>query len=653
MSTARRRRIAALAAIALALGGVAVTALPAYAATITVTSENDAGAGSLRQAVLDAGPGDTVSFAPTVHRIDLVTGITITKSLTISGPGQSTLTIGRANTSTFDQLTFDPAADDQDFTLSSLTIEGIVGGSGMGFFSRAVTHLPGATTITNVTVTGEHTTDGAAGLRLQSSLGDVRITGSTFTDNLGGGSQPGGAVMVIAANALIHVESSTFEGNEASGYVGGGLMFQNDQSAGPIEVVGSTFTDNHGDAGGALGAFTTAAISVESTIFDQNVTDNAGGAIYFDDVPTVAFTDSAFTDNHSLGNVGGAVFLNSNVEGLDVSGSTFTGNSSPFGGGALYYAAAGASTTIDASTFSGNSTTQADTGGGAVTIFDVADADVQITDSTFSGNEATRFGGALFVDNVGGTDGISISGSTFSDNVVDDGFVSGGNRGTGVSIFLGAVRSEFTITQSTFDEHATAGDGLYAVGIGTVDKASAGFVFGIGLSTIVGPGALYVGHGISGGTSLVDSIFSSTTTDDALYLGLDEAGYAFSMRYSLDSSPAFPGIDDQGGNQYSVADPMLAPLALNGGTTKTRLPVAGSPALDLGDPAISGAPATDQRGAGYTRIVAGRIDIGAVEVQLPVLAATGSDLPWVPAGFAALLLGLGAAAVGSRRRAIR
>eukprot|EP01022_Parablepharisma_sp_SALTPOND_P013910 TRINITY_DN1869_c0_g1_i7.p1 TRINITY_DN1869_c0_g1~~TRINITY_DN1869_c0_g1_i7.p1 ORF type:complete len:1990 (+),score=315.55 TRINITY_DN1869_c0_g1_i7:2715-8684(+) len=36
---------------------------PALAATITVTNANDSGAGSLRQAILDAGPGDTIEFA--------------------------------------------------------------------------------------------------------------------------------------------------------------------------------------------------------------------------------------------------------------------------------------------------------------------------------------------------------------------------------------------------------------------------------------------------------------------------------------------------------------------------------------------------------------------------------------------------------------
>jgi hypothetical protein len=58
-------------------------------------------------------------------------------------------------------------------------------------------------------------------------------------------------------------------------------------------------------------------------------------------------------------------------------------------------------------------------------------------------------------------------------------------------------------------------------------------------------------------------------------------------------------------------DPLLGPLQYNFGPTQTMVPGPGSPALGAGDP--TGAPATDQRG--LARVLNGRIDIGAVEVQ--------------------------------------
>src|SRR5206468_427787 len=53
----------------------------------------------------------------------------------------------------------------------------------------------------------------------------------------------------------------------------------------------------------------------------------------------------------------------------------------------------------------------------------------------------------------------------------------------------------------------------------------------------------------------------------------------------------------------------------NGGPTQTMALLAGSPAADAGDDA--GAPAYDQRGPGFPRVVGGAIDIGAFEARSP------------------------------------
>ena len=81
-------------AIAMALFALPLVA--AHAATFTVTNTNDSGAGSLRQAVLDAntaaGP-DTITFSVT-GTIVLTTGqIRIEGPLTIVGPGAANLAI--------------------------------------------------------------------------------------------------------------------------------------------------------------------------------------------------------------------------------------------------------------------------------------------------------------------------------------------------------------------------------------------------------------------------------------------------------------------------------------------------------------------------------------------------------------------------------
>ena len=63
---------------------------------------------------------------------------------------------------------------------------------------------------------------------------------------------------------------------------------------------------------------------------------------------------------------------------------------------------------------------------------------------------------------------------------------------------------------------------------------------------------------------------------------------------------------DQIGTPAAPIDPLVTPLANNGGITLTHALQAGSPAIDRGDPA---APVHDQRGYGR----AGVPDVGAFE----------------------------------------
>ena len=70
-----------------------------HGATITVTNTNNAGAGTLRQAITDAAAGDDIIFSVT-GTITLTTGeLAINKNLTINGPGSSSLTISGNNSS--------------------------------------------------------------------------------------------------------------------------------------------------------------------------------------------------------------------------------------------------------------------------------------------------------------------------------------------------------------------------------------------------------------------------------------------------------------------------------------------------------------------------------------------------------------------------
>jgi len=105
--------------------------------------------------------------------------------------------------------------------------------------------------------------------------------------------------------------------------------------------------------------------------------------------------------------------------------------------------------------------------------------------------------------------------------------------------------------------------------------------------------------------------------------GPDVSGLFTSQGHNLIGIGAFlagfsNGVNgDIVGTAANPIDPKLGALKNNGGKTETHKLQAGSPAIDAGD--NSGAPATDQRGAGFPRKKDGNgdgiavVDIGAFE----------------------------------------
>ncbi len=143
-------------------------------------------------------------------------------------------------------------------------------------------------------------------------------------------------------------------------------------------------------------------------------------------------------------------------------------------------------------------------------------------------------------------------------------------------------------------------------------------------------------------------------------LGVDDPALLITEWNLIGSSDGDPAVDtalSAGSGNLVGVDPLLGPLADNGGPTLTHLPQTGSPAIDAGDPGFSSPISTDQRG--QTRVLGPRIDIGAVEVQASGggdggddgLADSGSEGAASLAGGGLMLLALGGALVFARRRA--
>src|SRR5215212_6745660 len=247
--------------------GLALTARPAQAATISVTNTNDSGPGSLRQAIADAATGDTVRFnlAGCPCTITLTSGeLVINKNLSIAGPGAQVLTVSGNNAS----RVFHVAAGTFDVTIANLTVT-----NGRTFAGGAISvESNGAFNLTNVAVINSTTTGSfgtGGGLEFHSSAGggNLSIVGSTFSGN---NAFEGGAIHL--ENGNVRISNTTISGNTATGGLGGGISnWQSNLTIVNSTITGnsSTGTDIYGSAGGVIN-IDIANITVANSIIAGN-----------------------------------------------------------------------------------------------------------------------------------------------------------------------------------------------------------------------------------------------------------------------------------------------------------------------------------------------------------------------------------------------
>ncbi len=122
------------------------------------------------------------------------------------------------------------------------------------------------------------------------------------------------------------------------------------------------------------------------------------------------------------------------------------------------------------------------------------------------------------------------------------------------------------------------------------------------------------GGGIDGGAKATNTIIADNTDNEGHIDNCSETLTAGGPNLENGKECAFAA---HGG--ISEANPLLGPLAQNGGPTETERLLAGSPAIE--GATNTGCPSTDQRGV--MRPVGPRCDIGAVEYAPPV-ATTGT-----------------------------
>ncbi len=298
----------------------------------------------------------------------------------------------------------------------------------------------------------------------------------------------------------------------------------------------------------------------------------AGGAIQ--NFGKLTLDTVTFTKNHALGS-GGAIFQEPCVGCLDplltVTHSLFQNNSG--GSGAAISMEGGLASVAD-STFSGNTASVS----GAIEIFSNSTFKVtmSIDRSTFTGNAGTSGGGAIGVENLNSGSSVTITNDTFTGN-------TSGAGGQGSALNLSAA--PVTITNCTIAGNTAAASG----------------------------GAVAFG-GRTPVTAVTNTIIANNGGGNCSFSGVPFTG-GHNIQFG-----------DSTCTGMTVANPLLGPLANNGGPTQTMALGAGSPAIDGGD--TINAPSTDQRGVSRTDgngdgIIA--VDIGAFEA--PAFGGSASPAP--------------------------
>ena len=297
----------------------------------------------------------------------------------------------------------------------------------------------------------------------------------------------------------------------------------------------------------------------------NQITVSGGGSgsnfsVFKVDAGTTGTLENLTISNGFTNGDGGGI---DNAGTLSVSNCTISGNSTnivsvPTGneGGGIFNSG---SLTVINSTISGNACPGPGNGGGIMNDGrGTANTNMTIINSTISGNTAGVDGG---IQNIGAT--MTVINSTISGNSASFGGGIGSDAGV-LTIQNVIVAGNAAVTNPDIYGTIASGSGNNIIGIGTTDLS-----------------------GISNGNN-----------------------------------------GNQIGTSASPINTLLAPLGNNGGNTQTMALLPGSPAIDAGNNSLAVIQVidvgtvpleTDQRGAGFPRILNTTVDIGAFELNSPAI----------------------------------
>jgi hypothetical protein len=486
---------------------------------ITVTTNADSGAGSLREAIAQAQPGDTIQFDSSLanQTITLTSGgFAISNNLTIDGAGAPGLTISGNNATRI----FGVDQGGTNFTLKNLTLADAFLPNDIG----GAIH-----TVPNVTLTVEN---------------------CQFNNNV----SRGGAAIFIRDHSTLTVTNCKFDGNDGATYgdieISGGAIAGLEKCN--ITITDSEFTDNKGINGGAIYSIFSNLTVENSTFINNDSTPGAplaspangylrgyGGAIYVDgaSIPN----DPRFYSGSLPGDpVGGDIIIrNSLIEGNRAAGQ---------GGGLFLFGYPQDKVTVENSTIINNEVIaglNGDSIGGGLRS---GPTQLTINNTTFANNKALDEGGGLYFD---GEDPVSITNSTFSGNqAVNTENTENTGAGGAIAVRTWLPTAVTNIVNTTFADNSAGSEA----------------------------GAIVTGEQP---IIIRNSIFANNTAGSSSNLNQQTNRELTDGGGNLQWSPRNPSDNNVTAN-ILIADPQLAPLQDNGGGILTRALLPGSPAIDAG-----------------------------------------------------------------------
>lgn len=349
-------------------------------------------------------------------------------------------------------------------------------------------------------------------------------------------------------------------------------MIDGNHQVGPVIAVSGDVDDAH------LEGMTIA----NGNLTNPGIFNGAGGGI--NNNGTLTLADGRVIGNETAAFGGGGIY---NLGSLTIARSTIAQNKAPTSVGGGIYSGGQATLAVSDSTIADNS---AISGGG---LFNAAVTNAVVTTSTISGNQATSLGGGIFNSGSGGAPPttLTITSSTISGN-------QSGSSGGGIynNVVTSVLLNNVTVTDNTGAATNAGGRG------GGLSNAFNG-AFALQNTIVAG------NHDVQG-----------VAPDCAATAGQQGTSAFLSRGHNLIQDPTNCALSgDLTGNLLGV-DPLLGPLADNGGATATHVVPAESPAIDAGNPPPPGSgplacAAVDQRG--FVRPAGAACDVGAFERAQP------------------------------------